>query len=115
MDTVLKDKWIQLLGELKQGFGYLRHGDCFCVMGAFCEAVRQVRGVGSWEKDESGTDCFKVETQRAYCVIPYQFDCEFEPFREKFRAKYDVSLMGLNDREHRSFAEIAEFIASVGE
>lgn len=44
-------------GEYKQGHGFLRQGDCYCVLGVLADVALKLGAKGHWE---SGTDFFTL-------------------------------------------------------
>lgn len=88
-------EWVAALrgGNYKQCFGEVRSnkGDKFCALGVLCD-LRAKKGVAVWCKVE---DMWYIKTSETTSVIP--LDLNF-------------GIIDLNDRQHKTFGEIADYI-----
>lgn len=105
MKAALKKKWIDALrsGNYKQGHSVLRNDDHYCCLGVLCDVI----GPTKWDKDgrEGDTYVWKHENKNNYCVVPYMNELD-----EYFVDKQQVRLANMNDKENKSFEEIADYI-----
>jgi hypothetical protein len=104
MKSDLKAKWIAALrsGDYKQVRHFLHARGGYCCLGVLCEAA----GLKS-ESVEPGVDYYGYfdagSTNRYTSTPPPSI---YEQLPEKFASK----LVKMNDSEHKSFAEIADWI-----
>ncbi len=103
MNKEIKEKWVGALRShtYKQGKNVLRDGDNkFCCLGVLCDVVDPAQ----WRK----TKHYSREDFSYYgeiCTLPLTISKEYGISRDLVN-----QLIGLNDFEHASFEEIADYI-----
>lgn len=51
-----------------QTMGYLRRGDCYCILGVICELYRRETGVGGWTPEVSAHEVVLSKNVRVFCT-----------------------------------------------
>lgn len=110
MDAGPAQQWIQALrsDHYKQGRGQLRKGNTFCALGVLCDVVKPQgwakNGFGVWAHDGQGTALsrdFAVELGMRVAQ---------DGTRMVHPGVDGVSFAHMNDRQAKSFADIADLI-----
>lgn len=105
MDPILKQKWCNALrsGKYKQGTGVLRDcDDKYCCLGVLCD----IWDSKSWKISDDGK-YYNYGEDGPYGFLP---DHIGESNKVNLNRSTIWQLVDLNDRDKKSFAEIAEYI-----
>jgi hypothetical protein len=108
MNPEIKKRWVAALrsGEYRQGEGVLRTPtDKHCCLGVLCDLVDPTAWVTPDNSDNSADYVWVKNNYRAYTSIGLEALNSIGLTPEK-----QDNLIDLNDREGRSFAEIAQYI-----
>lgn len=104
MNPEVKDKWIDALtsGEYEQGILYLKKGNNYCCLGVLCDLfIKEHPGTVEWESSGAANDfIFDSTSALPDQVREWSGVSEYE----------EADLMELNDREGKSFEDIADYI-----
>lgn len=98
MDAEIKAKWVKALrsGEYKQGLCRLHHNNTYCCLGVFCI-------VAGRQTPDAATQMMSLVEYTETTNANYDF------IKEQLGDRH-YRLEEMNDREGKSFAEIADYI-----
>jgi len=103
MDAQIKEKWVEALrsGKYEQGQSALKRDGRFCCLGVLCDIIDP----SGWsEPEKTGYTRYSFEGNSDECWIP-------DTLEEKLGLVGKTgTLMGMNDHDKKSFAEIADYI-----
>jgi len=113
MDQDIKNEWVERLRSgVRQGFGKLKDGDCYCIMGVLCEVSVDL-GIGEWT---GSGEVYKYDKQCSAYGFPMKIATKFGMDNSNGggpNVKYNgrlLDLMTLNDIKKLSFDELATII-----
>jgi hypothetical protein len=106
MKRSIARKWAKALesGEYKQGKGRLRDGDKFCCLAVLCNLHAQEHS------EIAAVQKYKSVYLGEKAVLPLEVQVWAGMTSNDGYITYDSSLIAMNDREDKSFAEIAKVI-----
>lgn len=113
MDATIKKEWLEALrsGEYQQGKNMLRNDDdTFCCLGVLCDIYSKKENI-PWENEtDEERKFFTIEGEGGVLSLSVSKWAGFGTYSSTLLLSDGHSLVGLNDVEDYTFAQIADVI-----
>jgi hypothetical protein len=110
--TKMQQKYIDALesGQYRQIFDNIRIGDCFCAIGVGYDII----GPNYWCKYKNPNNNIEhYRTMLSYNDINSAFDLEKQTLYNDVNETIGTIILNMNDKEKKSFQEIADYLKQV--